>query len=108
MTTGATQFAVGTAELNGSNVGTHQAEDEMIFIQEGRGRVLVGDDWFDAKPGTTMYVPRGVRHGFTSEGAPLRFVWVIAPQGLESRFRVQATAGGRCAVVSPGACARGA
>lgn len=87
VTTGASQFAMGTAELNGSNTGTHQGEDEIIFIYEGRGRVLVGEDWFDAGPGTTMYVPRGVRHGFTSEGGPLRFVWMIAPPGLGSRFR---------------------
>jgi mannose-6-phosphate isomerase-like protein (cupin superfamily) len=87
VTTGTTQFAMGTAELDGSNIGTHQTEDEIIYIYEGRGRVLVGEDWFEANPGTTMYVPRGVRHGFTSEGSPLRFVRVIAPQGLESRFR---------------------
>src|SRR5713226_3182544 len=86
-TTGAKQFAMGTAELSGSNIGTHDAEDEIIFIYEGRGRVLVGDDWFQAEPGTTMYVPHGVKHGFTSDGGSLRFVWVIAPQGLEQRFR---------------------
>jgi mannose-6-phosphate isomerase-like protein (cupin superfamily) len=88
VTSGATQFAMGTAELKGSNTGTHSQQDEVIFIYEGRGRVLVGETWHPARPGTTMYVPRGVRHGFTSdEGAPLRFVWVTAPQGLEKRFR---------------------
>jgi mannose-6-phosphate isomerase-like protein (cupin superfamily) len=88
VTAGATQFAMGTAELKGSNTGSHDEQDEVIFIYEGRGRVLVGETWFPARPGTTMYVPRGTRHGFTSDGsAPLRFVWITAPQGLEKRFR---------------------
>jgi len=88
LTAGATQFAMGTAELKGSNTGTHDQQDEVIFIYEGRGRVLIGETWFPAQPGTTMYVPRGLRHGFTSdETAPMRFVWVTSPQGLEKRFR---------------------
>ncbi|HET7745691.1 MAG TPA: cupin domain-containing protein [Vicinamibacteria bacterium] len=88
VTAGARQFAMGTAELHGSNTGTHAGQDEIIFIYEGRGEILLGDESFPAQPGTTMYVPRGVRHGFTSQkGSTMRFVWVIAPQGLEKRFR---------------------
>ncbi|MEO6263378.1 MAG: cupin domain-containing protein [Luteimonas sp.] len=88
VTAGATQFAMGTAHLTGTNTGTHAEQDEIIFIYEGRGRVLIGDKWFPAQPGTTMYVPHGVLHGFVAdEKAPMRFVWVIAPQGLEKRFR---------------------
>ena len=87
-TTGDAPFAMGTAELSGTNAGTHRNEDEIIYFVSGTGSAFVGDRKVRIEPGVTMYVPRGVRHGFTSEGDdPVRFVWVIAPTGLEERFR---------------------
>lgn len=91
-TTGDAAFAMGTAELTGSNSGTHRTEDEIIYFLSGTGSAFVGERHVRIQPGVTMYVPRGVKHGFKNEGAePVRFVWVVAPTGLEERFR----AGGR-------------
>jgi mannose-6-phosphate isomerase-like protein (cupin superfamily) len=88
VTVGATHMAMGTAQLDGANAGVHRDEDEVIFIYRGSGRVIVGDDTASAEPGTTMYVPRGVRHGFISDAdAPMEFAWVVVPQGLEKSFR---------------------
>jgi quercetin dioxygenase-like cupin family protein len=88
VTTGATHLAMGTAVLTGANMGVHSGEDEIVFIYEGRGRVIMEADTFPAQAGTTMYIPRGITHGFISDAeAPMRFTWVITPPGLEKLFR---------------------
>jgi mannose-6-phosphate isomerase-like protein (cupin superfamily) len=87
-TTGDAPLAMGTAELTGSNSGTHREQDEVIYFTGGSGSAFVGDTTVRIRPGVTMYVPRGVRHGFTSDTAePVTFVWTIAPPGLERLFR---------------------
>ena len=88
-TTDVPGFAVGTAELTeGSNFGTHQNEDEVNYFTSGEGIATIGEKEFPIHPGTTMYVPHGVRHGFKNTGTnALRFVWAISPAGLEDRFR---------------------
>lgn len=87
----ATQFSMGTASLvvGGSNFGVHDV-DEITYFTHGHGRAVVGTDTADVEPGTTMYVPRGVRHGFTNTGgSALQFVWIVSPRGLEERFRAR-------------------
>ncbi len=86
--TGATRFVMGTAELTTQNFGRHRGEDEIIYFTKGRGRAVVGEDTVAFQPGTTMYVPANVRHGFINTGRePVKFVWFMAPRGLEQRFR---------------------
>lgn len=90
-TTGATEFSMGTASLivGGSNSGVHDV-DEITYFTHGRGRGIIGTDTVAVEPGSTMYVPRGVRHGFINTGgSALQFVWVVSPRGLEDRFRVR-------------------
>lgn len=94
---GATRLAMGTAEIavGGSNEGTHRDVDEVNFFLDGSGRTFVGADTVDVRPGLVLYVPQGVRHGFRNTGAlPLRFAWVIVPQGLAERFRTGGVAPG--------------
>jgi mannose-6-phosphate isomerase-like protein (cupin superfamily) len=88
--TGATRFAMGTAELaaNDSNAGVHQGVDEVVFFLEGRGLAFVEDDTVAVRSGLTVYVPQGVWHGFiNTTAAVMRFVWVVSPQGLAQDFR---------------------
>ena len=90
LTARATRFAMGTATLaaGGSNSGTHRGEDEAIYFLRGAGRTFVGTDTVTVEAGLMLFVPQGVRHGFFNTGAaPLEFLWVVAPQGLASRFR---------------------
>lgn len=89
LTTGDSPVVMGTAELaRGSNFGTHPEQDEIIYFLAGTGKVVVGDQTFPITPGTIAYIPRGVEHGFVKEGdSPVRFIWVVAPPGLEERFR---------------------
>lgn len=95
---GSTRLAAGTAELDTSNFGTHRDEDELIYFLRGTGRAVIGQDTFTVRAGTTMYVPRGTRHGFFNTVAgPLEFFWVVSPAGLAARFRAGALPpGARC------------
>jgi mannose-6-phosphate isomerase-like protein (cupin superfamily) len=87
-TAGTATLAAGTAELDTSNFGTHAGEDEIVFFLSGSGLVVIAQDTFPARPGTTMYIPRGTRHGFiNTDVEPLKFFWVISPAGLAARFR---------------------
>jgi mannose-6-phosphate isomerase-like protein (cupin superfamily) len=82
-------YVVGTAKLfKGSNFGTHEGTDETIYFLRGTGTATIGDKVVSVEPGTTLFIPPGVRHGFTnSSDTPLEFLWVISPPGLEERFR---------------------
>lgn len=91
LTAGATQFSMGTASLivGASNFGVHDV-DEITYFTHGRGRGVIETDTVDVEPGSTMYVPRGLRHGFINTGgSALQFVWVVSPRGLEDRFRTR-------------------
>lgn len=95
--TGATRFVMGIAELTTQNFGRHRNEDEIIFFTRGRGRAVIAEDTVPFRPGTTMYVPQGVRHGFINTGRePVEFVWVSAPRGFETRLREGASPSGPC------------
>lgn len=90
-TLNAKPFTMGTATLvvGGSNFGTHDF-DEITYFIGGRGRGVIEADTADLEPGTTMWVPKGVRHGFINTGGtPLQFVWVVSPRGLEESFRAR-------------------
>ena len=97
-------FAMGTAELaaNADLFDNHEAFDEVIFIHSGKGSVTIGDEVFRASTGTTVYVPRGVRHGFVNTGeTPWVFVWITSPPGFEEGLRQLNVASAReCAQLS--------
>jgi uncharacterized cupin superfamily protein len=42
----------------------HHHEDESFYILEGEFRFKLGDRVSQAKPGDTIYLPKGVPHGF--------------------------------------------
>jgi len=84
------QFSMGTAELaaGSESFDTHDAFDEVIFIHRGEGVVTIGEETFPAKPGTTMYVPKGAYHGFVNTGdTSWVFVWISSPPGFEELLR---------------------
>ncbi len=40
----------------------HGSQDELFFVLEGRHVFTYGHTEFDARPGDTVFIPRGVRH----------------------------------------------
>jgi glyoxylate utilization-related uncharacterized protein len=65
----------------------HHNEDEAFYVYEGEITVYVGGEKSKAEPGTWVYGPREVPHGFRIEGAsPARFLLLYTPAGFEQYF----------------------
>jgi len=66
---------------------THQHEDELYVVLEGQMTFTVGGKTLVAGPGDTVFLPRGVQHGFQLGTAEARALIWITPAGLEAAFR---------------------
>jgi quercetin dioxygenase-like cupin family protein len=64
----------------------HHREDEYFYVLEGEMTVRVGDRSFTAAPGTVVFLPRGVPHGFTVETEQARSLAIFTPAGIEGYF----------------------
>ena len=65
----------------------HRRDDEGFYVLEGRITYYVGDETYEATPGTFVFAPRGVPHSFTFETDVIRKLAVVTPGGLEVHFR---------------------
>ena len=61
----------------------HHREDEAFWILEGELTFQVGDETIKASPGSFLYGPRDVPHGYTVDSGPARMLWVLSPAGFE-------------------------
>ena len=65
----------------------HQREDELFQVIEGEYELTVGGKTFVAGPGTTIFAPRGIPHGYRYLGQTSgRLMCVITPSGFEGFF----------------------
>jgi quercetin dioxygenase-like cupin family protein len=65
----------------------HHSEDEAFYLLEGSITFTCGDRTFNATPGSFVYLPRGIVHGFTVASAqPARLLQINTPTGLEHFF----------------------
>lgn len=72
VTTGQTQFAVGT----GLPLHSHNVE-ESVLVLEGEATAEIGDERFDLVAGDATWVPAGIPHRFVNRGAgTMRIYWV--------------------------------
>ena len=63
---------------------THHNEDEAFYVLDGHVRFVCDGEWMDAGPGTWVYGPREIPHGFKVMGAqPARMLLMCAPAGFE-------------------------
>jgi uncharacterized protein (TIGR02246 family) len=66
----------------------HHNEDEAFYILEGTVAFLCGDAWHVAGPGSWVYGPRDIPHGFRVIGTnPARMLLQCAPAGFERFVR---------------------
>jgi quercetin dioxygenase-like cupin family protein len=65
----------------------HRREDEILYILEGEIAVSVGDRTIKGGPGTMIFLPRDVRHSFTTESEHGRMLILLSPAGLERWFK---------------------
>ena len=59
---------------------THDDQDKIYVVLEGRGRVRVGDAEDTLGPGEAVIAPAGVEHGLVNDGpASLLMLVVVTP-----------------------------
>jgi quercetin dioxygenase-like cupin family protein len=63
---------------------THHLEDEAFYVLEGEVAFVFDGKWSKAGPGTYVFGPREIPHGFKVVGnAPVRMLILCAPAGFE-------------------------
>ena len=71
---------------------THHREDESFYVVEGEIAFVCDGKWMKAGPGTLVYGPRKVPHGFKVIGeAPAGMLILCTPAGFEQFILQQAT-----------------
>jgi quercetin dioxygenase-like cupin family protein len=74
----------------------HAEMDEIIYVLEGRLRVLLDADLRQAPAGACVFIPHGMEHTWQSVGdGPARFLALVTPAGLERFFERLAAEGAR-------------
>jgi uncharacterized protein (TIGR02246 family) len=62
----------------------HHLEDEAFYVLEGEIAFVCGGTWMTARPGTFVFGPRNVPHGFKIVGeTAARLLLLCAPAGFE-------------------------
>ncbi len=66
----------------------HHGQDEIFFILDGQFSITCGDRSWQAGPGSLVFLPRDVPHGFTvsSDGAG-RTLLITSPGGFDEVIR---------------------
>ena len=64
----------------------HHREDEAFYVVEGDYSVFVGDDVITASPGTWIWGPRDVPHGYQIHSERGRHLSLTMPGGFEAFF----------------------
>lgn len=70
----------------GPPVHIHEAQDEWFLVLEGEVLFRVGDRYFRARPGDSVFGPRGVPHAFRVMTLPARIVLVFQPAARIETF----------------------
>ena len=61
----------------------HPNGDEHFYVLDGSMRMTVGERTFDAGPGGSVWIPRGVVHHFKVSSETCRVLNTFAPAGME-------------------------
>jgi quercetin dioxygenase-like cupin family protein len=62
----------------------HEASDEAFLVLDGEFEGFCGDQAWQAGPGSLVYLPHGIAHGFTvSAAGPGRIIVVVSPGGFD-------------------------
>jgi quercetin dioxygenase-like cupin family protein len=75
-----------TPQGSGPPFHVHSREDELFYILEGTYLVTLGGRQVEAQPGTWLYGPRGLAHGYTVQSRIGRHISMTIPSGFEQFF----------------------
>ena len=62
----------------------HDREDEAFYVLEGEITFYVGDETYEATPGTFVFAPRGIPHSWVVETEVVRKLVTLTPGGPKS------------------------
>jgi mannose-6-phosphate isomerase-like protein (cupin superfamily) len=80
----------------------HHREEETFYLLEGRMAFTVDGRDYEAEPGATIYVPRGVVHSYSNVGeGPAKMLFLYSPAGMDGMFPELGKPGRRGAVGPP-------
>jgi quercetin dioxygenase-like cupin family protein len=65
----------------------HYHDDEGFYVLEGQLTFYVGQETYEAGPGTFVFLPQGIPHSYTFETDKVRLLAIVAPGGIEQHFR---------------------
>jgi quercetin dioxygenase-like cupin family protein len=65
----------------------HAREDETFYVLDGEIMFQRGGERIEAGAGDTVFMPRGVQHGFAVITETASLLQVFTPGGLEAAFR---------------------
>lgn len=69
-TAGSVMMFEGTAPVGArSTLHLHRDSDEIAYVMRGQLTCLIGDDISVCDPGSSIFMPRGVRHAWKSTGS---------------------------------------
>src|SRR5207342_856613 len=61
--------------------------DEVIYVLDGGGSVTLNDEQVPLQKGATIFIPRGVWHGFANPDTELFIHWMANSPGQAEFFR---------------------
>ena len=62
----------------------HEVSDEVLFVVDGEIDGFCGDTTWHAGPGSLIFLPNGIPHGFQfSQSGPGRLIIAVSPAGFE-------------------------
>ena len=65
----------------------HAHWDEVIYVLDGGGIVTLNDEKVPLQKGATIFVPKGVWHGFENPDTELFILWLAPAPGQAEFFR---------------------
>ena len=65
----------------------HDHKHESFYVLEGELSVICGDDQFEVRTGSFVFMPRGRAHRFWSTHGSARVLLIAVPGGIEDYFR---------------------
>ena len=87
---GSRLLAMGTTDMPpGSNIIVHKHDrtEEILYLTEGTGTLILGDEKFQVEKDTTIWIPPGTWHGVENPDDHVHVLWFVTPPGLDGFFR---------------------
>lgn len=88
--TGSTNMAWMATDIPpGANILVHRHDraEEVLFVHQGSGTFILGDERIEVGEGATIYVPPGTWHGMENPEEHVHIAFAVSPVGLEGFFR---------------------